>query len=536
MVGPFLKSFCSFGFLGAFVPAAALAYQIAPRRMRPWVLLAASYSCFWLISGKLVLLLAATTLIAYLAGLTLGRLDDMRRAATSCIASRFERRAVKARFRTYMRLAVALSACVSIGILVTVKYFGFLGSIAQGIAASAGLDWSFTPLRIGVPVGISFYTLQALSYLFDVYRASVPPERNLMRFALYLSFFPQLMEGPIPRYRETSAQLAQGDPIRVENLIDGTLRIAWGAAKILIVADRVNLFVKPVFQDFEAWGGTVIAFGAILSTLQLYCDFSGTIDIVLGVGRIFGVRLPENFRQPFFSRTASEFWQRWHITLGGWLRDYVFYPISLSGPVKNFARMARSRFGTRTGSTLSGGVALLVVWTINGIWHGSGWQYLLFGMYYFVIILLSGLMEPVFARARKALHINTQARPWIVFQILRTTCIVFMGELIFRAEGVRAAISMLERVATDFSMTALIDGSLLMPGMDGHDFMVVALFVLVMFLHSLWRERGGVIPEPVARHRAALVCSALTVILLATVILGAYGQGYIPLDPIYAQF
>ena len=398
------------------------------------------------------------------------------------------------------------------------------------------MDWSFTPLKIGIPIGISFYTLQALSYLFDVYRATIPPERNLMRFALYMSFFPQLMEGPICRYRETSAQLVQGDPIRAENLIDGALRVAWGAAKILIVADRVNLFVKPVFEDYDAWGGTVIALGAILYTLQLYCDFSGTIDIVLGVGRIFGVRLPENFRQPFFSRTASEFWQRWHITLGAWLRDYVFYPVSLSGPVKGFARVARGWFGARTGSVLSGGVALFCVWAINGIWHGAGWQYVAFGMYYFALILVSGLLEPLFARMRKILHIDTGARPWIVFQMLRTACIVFIGELIFRADGVRAGLSMLRCVATDFSPAALVDGSLLMPGMDGYDFLAVALFVLAIFIHSAWREHGGALPQLAARHRMSLSCLALTGACLAIIVLGAYGQGYIPLDPIYAQF
>ena len=536
MTGPFLTSFCSLSFLGAFVPVTVLAYAIAPRRIRPWVLLAASYACFWLISGKLVSLLIATTLITYLTGRMLGRLRDQQRAAASHAADRSERRAIKARFTSYMRLVIALSACASLGILVLVKYLGFLDSIAQSIAATAGLKWDITPLKIGIPIGISFYTLQALSYLFDVYRATIPPERNLMRFALYMSFFPQLMEGPICRYQETSAQLVQGDPIRAENLIDGALRIAWGAAKILIVADRVNLFVKPVFQDFDTWGGTVVALGAVLYTLQLYCDFSGTIDIVLGVGRIFGVRLPENFRQPFFSRTASEFWQRWHITLGAWLRDYVFYPVSLSGPVKNFARVARGWFGARTGSVLSGGAALFCVWTINGIWHGAGWRYLLFGMYYFALILFSGLMEPLFAHMRKILHISAQARPWIVFQMLRTACIVFVGELIFRADGVRAGLSMLERIATDFSPAALVDGSLLMPGMDAQDFLVVALFVLVIFLHSMWREGGGAMPRPIAKHRMAVSCSAFTGICLAIIVLGAYGQGYIPLDPIYAQF
>lgn len=536
MDGGLITSFCSPFFLGIFVPMAAILHALAPRRARPWLLLVISYACFWLISGKLLLLLIVTTLITYLTGLALGHAKRRHRAMLARARGRVERRAIKARLIREGRIIIGVSALATVGILVAAKYLRFLERIASSILAPAGVGIQLLPPAIGIPIGISFYTLQALSYIFDVYRTPREPERNLLRLALFMSFFPQLMEGPICRYEETARQLTAGNAPRSDEVIRSLVRIAWGASKIIIVANRVNLFVKPVFDNYTAWGGTVIAFGAILYTLQLYCDFSGTIDIVIGVARIFGVHMPDNFRQPFFSRTASEFWQRWHITLGTWFRDYVFYPISLSAPVKRLARKARSVLGARTGSVLSGGVALFSVWLLNGLWHGAGWQYLLFGMYYFAIILLSGLFEPIFDRMRDMLGISPTARSWIIFQTIRTWCIVFAGELIFRANGVHAGLSMLGRIASDFSPAALVDGSLLAPGMDIPDFIVVGLFVLALFAHSLWRETGCRMPSIAIRHRSALDCAVCAMIFVAIIVFGAYGHGYVPLDPIYAQF
>ena len=587
-----ITSFCSLIFLGFFMPAAALAYAVMPRRARPPLLLLASFACFWLISGKLLVLLVVCTLVTYGAGLGLGVVRTRTRAAVASGA--LTRREAKARSRTQMRLVVAAAVLVNLGILVAVKYLGFLSEITQGLLGLVGIESTLVPPVIGMPIGISFYTLQAISYLIDIYRGTISPERNLLKLALFMSFFPQLMEGPICRYADMAPQLSAGAPVTAAHVTSGTLRIAWGAAKILIVADRVNLFVKPVFEHPGQWGGTAIAMGAMLYTLQLYCDFSGTMDIVLGCGRIFGIQLPENFRQPFFSRTASEFWQRWHITLGAWLRDYVFYPVSLSRPVKRFARVAREHLGARTGSVLSGGVALFAVWLANGLWHGAGWRYIAFGMYYFVIILASGLLEPVFARLRNTLHIKPSSRPWIVLCVLRTWCIVFVGELIFRANGLRAGIQMLSTLVTDFSPAALVNGSLLAPGMDLADFAVVGIFVVLLFAVSLRRERteakapedasattepqgnsaraatnasngpahntsqttcdtgtptSAAAPgyavastspassaEPLTSRALTLRIAGVLALVLCIVVFGAYGSGYIPLDPIYAQF
>lgn len=530
-----MSSFCSLLFLGIFVPVTFALYRLFPRENRPWVLLVASYLCFWLISGKLIAALALTTLVTFFAGRILAQ--QLVRQKNEIAQNRSERKAIKRRWQRKMRLTIALASLGSLGVLVAVKYLSFLFGIGNSLFELAGAGKPLVPPAIGIPIGISFYTLQALSYLFDVYRKTIPAERHLGRFALYMSFFPQLMEGPICRYSQVSEQLMRGDAPSAEQIGSGVLRIAWGAAKIILVADRLNLFVKPVFDSPFSWNGTVVAVGAVFYTLQLYCDFSGTMDIVLGCGRLFGVTLPENFRQPFFSRTASEFWQRWHITLGAWLRDYVFYPVSLSAPVKKASSIARRRLGNRLGSALAGGIALWCVWTINGLWHGAGWQYLFFGMYYFVLILGANIAEPLFARLRAALHIPATSRAWSAFQIGRTVCIVCIGELIFRAPGFRAGIAMLHSLFTSFNVAQLTDGTLMLPGMDGADFVVIGIFAAVLFAVDFARERHLHPLDALQPSQRMLFYSlGCSVLVICIAIFGAYGFGYIPLDPIYAQF
>ena len=323
----------------------------------------------------------------------------------------------------------------------------------------------------------------------------------------------------------------------------------------------MNLLVKTVFASYESYDGGVIALAAVLYTIQLYCDFSGTMDFVVGTGRIFGVRLPENFRQPFFSRTASEFWQRWHITLGTWFRDYVFYPVSLSKPVKRLTTSARHLLGNRMGPVAASGVALLAVWLGNGLWHGAGGQYVLFGLFWFTIIWLGGFAEPIAQSICERLGIDRSALPYRAFQHARTLVIVFCGELIFRADGGWAALGMLKRLFSQFSLASFADGTAFKLGMDGADFTCVGIAIAVLFVVGLLRERAQHDPAASttpAGHTgtpaAAIANTAATrfalawwqnfnvrwvlgcVLILAIVVFGAYGTGYVPVDPMYASF
>ena len=227
---------------------------------------------------------------------------------------------------------------------------------------------------------------------------------------------------------------------------------------------------------------------------------------------------------------------RWHITLGAWFKDYIFYPLSMSGPLKKLTGAARRRLGSHFGPLLAGSVALFAVWLCNGLWHGAGWQYIFFGLYHFALILCGSLTAPLSQRIAGALHIDRDAGPYRMFRIARTALLVCVGELFFRADGLRAGLSMFCRMVTDFSLRSFTDGTFLGLGMDKHDFFIVIVAVLLVFAVGLMRERGISLRETVARQHIAVRWSVYYAAILFVIIFGAYGIGYVPVDPIYAAF
>ncbi|MCF6413699.1 MBOAT family protein [Collinsella tanakaei] len=521
-----MESYFSVAMLGVILPLTVLFYQLVPPRVRPYVLLAASCVFYASVSGVLIAFVLFSAVSIWLVGLALSSLDRQQAAARSAAADADARRAMKRRYRRYRRGAVTVGVAVNIGLLAVLRY------LPHFVPAGGVLDIS----GIGVPMGISFYSLQAVSYVVDVYRGGVQAERNPLRLALFLSFFPQVMEGPISRYGQVDASLSAGRPITADGLWSGSVRIMWGLVKKMVVADRVNVLVKTVFSDHAAYDGGVIALAAALYTLQLYCDFSGTMDFAVGAGRIFGVTMPENFRQPFASRTAAEFWQRWHISLGAWFRDYVFYPVSLSVPVKRVTGAARRALGNRVGPLAASGIALGCVWLGNGIWHGAGSQYLLFGLYYFVLIWLGGFAGLAGDAVCGRMGVSRSGAAWRTWQRVRTLAVIVVGELIFRASSAGDALAMLSRLVGGFTFASAADGTVLGLGMDAADFALVAVAILVLAAVGRARESGvhplaRLCPTPYA-GRAAVVMT----LFLVAIVFGAYGENYQPVDPMYAQF
>ena len=528
-----MASYFSTSFLCVLLPLSVLAYAVMPRKARWFALLLASYVFLLILSKELIVFVWASTLSIYLLGLALGALYARRDVRLLHAPEKKDaKRKTRRRYKLKARGLLAMGVLINIGILVALKYVGFFASVLHDL----GLESEVIDLQLGAPIGISFYTLMAVSYLVDVYRESIEPDVHLGHVALYLCYFPYLMEGPIVRYGAVAPSLWSGDSLRSKNLYAGTLRKLWGLAKKLIVADRLNILVTKVYEDFEAHDGGIIALAAILYTLQLYCDFSGTMDVALGMSRLFGISLPENFKQPFFSKTTSEFWQRWHITLGAWFKDYVYYPISLSKPCKSLAKRTRKRFGRMVGSTLVSMIALFCVWLANGLWHGAGTQYVLFGMYYFVLISLGGIVEPAVQRITCHWKISRTSTWYSAIRIVRTLVIIFVGELIFRANDAQAALNMLGGIAMRFSFSSLASGGALSLGLDAFDFWSVGVGFACVLVLDICKERGCK-PWDYIVSRGALARWAIWILLLVVVIVfGAYGHGYVPVDPLYAQF
>ena len=375
-----------------------------------------------------------------------------------------------------------------------------------------------------------------MSYIADIYLGKMEADTRLGRVALYMSFFPTIMEGPVCRYGDTAHRLYEGLPVSWESLTRGCQRMIWGFFKKLVIADRLDILVKTVFTGYAEYDGAVTVTAALCYTIQLYAEFSGCMDIVIGSGEIFGIKLPENFRQPFFSRTASEFWTRWHITLGVWFRDYIFYPVSMSGFAKKLNREGRKRLGSVYGGFPAAACALFAVWLCNGIWHGSGWHYIFFGMYYFILILAGNIVEPAVKSFTQRWGICRDATAYRLWQGLRTFLLVILGELFFRAISLRAGFAMAANIFTRFSLKSLTDGTLLALGLDGKDFAVaVCAFLLVLMVDGV-HERGISIRDRVAGWRLPLRWCFYYGAIVLVIVFGAYGAGYAPVELIYAGF
>lgn len=534
-IGPKLISFFSMEFLFIFLPFCLIVYCIVPKKHKKYALITESCIFFWLVSEELIIYLFLTAFSMHYFGIWIDRIQGQMREKLS-ISEKEDRKSIKKAFIKRQRTIVALAVIIQIGVLLIIKYSGFFIKNVNTLSALFKLNIHFNLPEYLVPVGISFFTLQAVSYIFDVYRGVVKADDNFPRLLLFIGFFPQIVEGPICRYNQTADKLWDASPIKYDNLVRGLLRISYGMMKKIVVADRLDPMIKKVCLGYEKYDGSIILLTAVLYTIQLYMDFSGSMDAVIGIAQIFGIEMPENFKRPFFSKSVSEFWTRWHITLGTWFRDYVFYPISTTGPMKKLTSSARKKIGNHYGPLLAGGIALFAVWLGNGIWHGVGWHYIAFGLYHFILIFCGSLLNPISQKIEKSLHVDREQFVFKVLRILRTTFLVIIGELIFRAYGLRAAIDMLNQIITDFSFTPLTDDLLTSMSIDKYDLIIVGVVVLIVFIISLLQEKGINVRESLLKKPVAVRWAVIYSLLFFILIFGAYGSNYAPVDPLYAQF
>ena len=526
--------YTSYVYLLVFLGATFLAYTVAPLRFKWCVLLLAS-AAFYVVSSRfLTVFLLAATLTVYLSGLWLGRVQrryEQRRQSLP----REERKALKQQTTRMKKRIVALMILLNFGMLFFLKYYNFFGSNANWLFGALGAPLQLPQLRLALPLGISFYTLQAASYVIDIYRGKIAPDRHLGRIALFLCFFPQITEGPIGRYDQLAPQLYQGHRFDYRRTAFGLQLIVWGLFKKLVIADRANMFVNTVFDQFGSYSGLTVLIAMLLYTLQIYAEFSGVMDIVTGSAQLFGVNLSPNFRRPFFARSVDEFWRRWHITLGAWLRDYVFYSVSLSKPFMSFSK-ALKRHNEYLAKLLPVATALFCVWFGCGIWHGASWKYVAYGMYYYLIMLSGLALEPLFGKALSALHVNRESRGYRFFQVARTFLLVNVGMLLFRAESLTAFFHMLASIFTGFSASVFADRFLLSLSLDAHDFLILGFGVAVLFAVDLLQERGIQLRARVAQQRLVWRWALYFAAIFAVILFGAYGYGYDPVPLIYAQF
>ncbi len=518
----------SFPYLCIFLPLCWVAWAVLPQRYRPAALLGGSLVFYWLTAGTYTVWLLLAAALTWALGLGLGRLQQLQEAALPGL-DKPARKEAKHQFAALQRGMVTAGVIGLLGLLIWLKYLPFLVRTLNSALSLLPFAWQVAAPSFVQPLGLSFFTLMALSYLFDVRRGITQPAEHYWQVLLYLSFWPHVVEGPFDRWAQISPALLNPPKPNYRAFTFGVQRILWGMMKKLIIADRANMYVKAVFDNWPSYSGSAVVVATLLYTLQLYAEFSGCMDMVLGAAECFGVPLAENFRQPFFARSVSEFWRRWHITLGAWLREYLFQPAIVSKPMMRFGKWCRTRFGAALGRSLPVWAGLLLTWLAIGLWHGAGWLYVVYGLYYFLLQWLGEVAEPTLLRLCPSLPQWRTRRWYKLWQTLRTFVLVNFGMLLFRSNGTRAALEMLASLRRPY------EGSLLIK-LDAQDLWVLVIGALVLLAVDLLHERGIAIRESIARRplplRWAIYCGGM----LAVMIFGAYGDNYDPAAFIYAQF
>ncbi len=528
-------------------------YFAYPKKEHRWVILLIA-SCFFYLynSFRYSAFIIVTILTIYFAAC---RMDDISAATRRTVRekkaewSREEKKAFKEAANTRRKRILALTLILNFGILFLLKYFNFMsGSIAALIGASPE---SAPQIRLLLPLGISFYTFIATGYLIDVYRETVTPERNIFKFALFVSFFPQIVQGPISQYGKLHDQLIEPHDLEWLNFKHGIMNISWGLFKKLVIADCSWKAIKAYYaqggingtEDFAGYGGTMVLFITLLYALQLYTDFSGGIDISRGICRVLGIDLEMNFRQPYFSRSISEYWRRWHISLGAWMKNYVFYPIAMSDLSKRVSKgIANSSFGkTAAGKHLSKvfmtAVASFIVFLFVGIWHGANSKYIAFGVWNGLIIMLSAMLGPVYAGSRTALRINENAAWWKLFQMLRTFLIVLVGYVFDIADNFTNAIQMMFLTVTDQNIGVFLE-QLPSLGMRKVEYLAIMCSSMLLLYISIRLEQTKIdTPAELLEKRCGLIqWICLFGLIMIILLIGAYGPAYDPAEFVYMQF
>lgn len=519
-------AFTSIAFL-VFVPVTLIVYYLLPGKVQWLALLAASYVFYLQGSGSAVVWLIGVTLLTWGSAMVLERLNETRKH----LPEEGKKQALN-RIKRQKRLVVWVQTLCCFGLLFVMKYWNFTAELLEPLVGTGKLPmWNFL-----MPLGLSFFIFQAVGYVVDVYRGKTAAERNPLKLALFTSFFPQMVQGPISRYEQLAPQLLAPHKLDCTELKYGIQLAIWGYMKKIIIADRAAVVVSTVVDNPWAYGGAIQAVGILFYCIQLFCDFSGGIDITRGVAQMFGIDLMENFKRPVFATSLADYWRRWHITLGSWMRDYVFYPLSLSKPFGKLGKFTRKHIGGKVGKIFPTSVATFVVYFIIGIWHGANFRYLAFGLWNGVLITAAMLLEPRFERMKRTLHIREESRWYRLFQMARTCLIVFFGRYITRAPRLLTAVWMARQTFVHPHLSDLWNGTLLNLGLTMTDLIVVFAGVAVILGVELYQERGGKVRASLEKKNGFVQWLAILLPLLALLFLGILRAEDISSGFIYAQY
>ncbi len=471
-------------------------------RKKQWVLLLiASAGYYAVFARKGLIFILITSFSIWAAALLFTRMEANSAAARKQPGlDRAAKKAIKKKMLLKKRILLVAVLVLNFGILAGFKIWNLAASVPSA-------DGTFHLSALILPLGISFYTFQAVGYLADIYMEKYEPEKNYLHFLLFVSWFPQTIQGPINRFDKLRPQYFSQHSLEADRFKRALSLYLFGLMKKYALANVLSGLTAPLFDgSLVNRSGSVIIVGMLLYSVQEYADFSGGIDMVMAVSSLFGIDMMPNFKRPYFATSMADFWRRWHISLGAWMRDYIFYPFAVTKPMLGLVKWGSKHFG-KQGRVLAAAVGNVLIFLIVGVWHGSGWNYVVWGLYNGVLIAVSELLAPAFAKLAKALHINVQTKGFHVFRVVRTFILVLAGSLIERLpslEELRFALAnIVHRLDPGMSSVViqfksyLFSSSILRPA-------VLITAGIILFVHSLMEENQIPVYDFLQKRRLAL--------------------------------
>ena len=488
-----------------FFPIACLLYYLVPLKIRYLYLLACSYFFYMCWNPEYVLLLLASTVITYLTGILIEKTD--------------KNEGNEDRKKHHKKVYLTLAILINLAILFFFKYSNFAADTVVSLLSLVGINTNPPRFDIVMPIGISFYTFQVIGYLIDVYRNDVSAEKNFFKYALFVSFFPKMAQGPIDRSKNLLKQISEEHFFQYEEVRKGLILMLYGYFQKLLLADYLARIVDAVYNNYTECTGFQLLAASVLFAFQLYCDFASYSNIALGAARVMGFRLINNFNTPYFSCSVAEFWRRWHISLSTWFRDYLYFP--LGGSRKGLRRKNINR---------------MIVFLVSGLWHGANWHYVFWGGLNGAFQVLGDYLKPLRDKLIDFFHINVNSKSHKLFQMLITFILIDFTWIFFRA-GLRESLQIIKAIlGLNGSQWITMGNNLAAMNIDKPTVYLLAVSFLFLLFVDICRYNHFDLIDWICRQKFWLRWLILYVGIFFVLIFGAYGPGYDAAAFIYLQF
>lgn len=490
-----------------FFPIVLAVYFIIPKKLRYLWLLVSSYYFYMSWNAQYAVLIAFSTVVTYLTGILIEQIS-------------LEEGKLWLRLKKF---TLFLGITANLGILFMFKYLDFAVDNLNALLESFGLSVIEQDFDLLLPVGISFYTFQALGYVIDVYRKNIDAEYNLFRYALFVSFFPQLVAGPIERSGNLIKQLNNADKINLwnyERIAKGFMIMMWGFFMKVVIADRAASVVNNVFDNYYMMNTSALIMGAVFFAVQIYCDFASYSTIAIGAAQIMGFKLMDNFDTPYFAMSIKEFWHRWHISLSTWFRDYLYIPLG----------------GNRKGKFRKH-LNTMIVFLVSGLWHGANWTYIVWGGLHGAYQIIGDITKPAKIKLETRLNVNTQATSYKIVKMLITFALTCFAWIFFRADSINIALAYIYRLFTCLDPWALTTGLLYSIGLDRQEMNILLISIGVLLFVDIMKRKNNIRFENIADKQNFWVRELIIFVLIfAVIVFGAYGYSFDAQQFIYFQF